>query len=648
MCGLAGHITDTETKLGGTRDLSQIANDMAGTLSHRGPDGEGVWTDPSVGIGMGFRRLSIQDLSPAGNQPMISSDGKWVMVFNGEVYNFIELRRELEAGGRALKGHSDTEVILEACAAWGIETAVKKIIGMFAIAIWSVELNKLFLIRDRLGVKPLYWGQFPGLFIFGSELKALRAHHGWTPKIDPSAAQGFFRHTYVPAPYSIYEGVYKVSPGEIVVYCPSSKTIRKEQYWSAATIASQGIENPLDISDIEAVDEFEKLFFKAVERRMIADVPVGAFLSGGLDSSAVVTAMQNCSSQPAKTFTIGFAEEDFNEAVYAKEIASHLKTNHTERYFSPSSAFDIIPALPEVYDEPFADSSQLPTILVSQLAKQKVTVALTGDGGDELLGGYPRYYQSQNLIKQLGLVPGPMRGGVSAAIRTIPVVAWDKILWAVPGCLRPHSGGRGMHWFADMLRPNSRAEVYRGVVSNWQDPTAVIPKFSEAISSSWNSAPKNLTKDYIDLAQYLDTVTYLPDDILTKVDRASMSTGLEARGPFLDHLLYEFCWKLPRRFKSRDGKSKWVLEQFLRRHVPGKLIDRPKMGFGVPIGRWLRGPLRDWAESMLAEKVLLEGELIDPEPVRECWRQHQEGEVDWTPQLWSVLAFQSWRDRWSV
>lgn len=648
MCGLAGHITHTDCQRISSKSLSKIAEDMANTLVHRGPDGSGVWSDPDVGIGLGFRRLSIQDLSPAGTQPMVSADGQWVIVFNGEIYNFQELGRELEAGGRKLRSSSDTEVVLEACATWGVVPAVKRFVGMFAIAIWSVADRKLYLIRDRLGVKPLYWGQFPGLFVFGSELKALRAHDGWTPKINPSAAQAFFRHTYVPDPFTIYNGVHKVSPGEMVVYCPSARIIRKETYWSVADAAVNGLVNPLDISDAEAIDAFEKLLFNAVERRMIADVPVGAFLSGGIDSSAVVAAMQNLSSQPVKTFTIGFSEEGFNEAIYAKEVAAHLNTDHTEKYFPASAALDLIPTLSDLYDEPFADSSQLPTTLVSRLAREKVTVALTGDGGDEMLGGYPRYFQSKHLLQRLELVPHPLRKPVSAMIQVIPEGLWDVMLKFCPEQFKPSSGGRGMHWFADMLRPSNRTEIYRGVVSNWPDPQVILPNHDEAKGKFWDLVPKSVTKDYIDHVQYLDTGTYLPDDILVKVDRASMSVGLEARGPLLDHSLHEFCWQLPRRFKTRDGKTKWVLDQVLRRYVPGKLIDRPKMGFGVPIGQWLTGPLRDWAEELIAEKALIDGGLIDPKPVRQAWRQHIEGTQDWAPQLWSVLMFQSWRQRWSV
>jgi asparagine synthase (glutamine-hydrolysing) len=642
MCGIAG-VLDLASAARET--LARDATAMADCLAHRGPDDHGLWSDPNVGIALTHRRLSIVDLSPAGHQPMTSADGRFVVTFNGEIYNFQELRPELEARGIRFRGHSDTEVMLEAFAAYGIAATVKRLIGMFAIGVWDRRERTLTLIRDRLGIKPLYWTKFGGLFLFGSELKALRAYPHWTPRIDRGAVAGFMRHNYIPAPHSIYEGVSKLEPGCILTL-PWGGEPRIERFWDAREIARAGLADPLQVSDGELIDQLEDLLKDAVRRRMVADVPVGAFLSGGIDSSTVVALMQAANAGPVRTYSIGFDIAGYDEAQHAAAVARHLHTEHTELTVTSKEAFDVIPRLPDYYDEPFADSSQIPTYLVSAMTRQHVTVALSGDGGDELFGGYNRYQLAQRFWRNLALVPRPIRHGLAQALRALPADRWSGLFNLLPAALRPAQAGDKLHKLASVLALDDIGAVYRRLVTHWE-PAVLLPGVEEPKGPLWD---ETLGKDFrglLERMQYLDLVTYLPDDILTKVDRASMAVALEARIPLLDHRVVEFAWRIPRQSLIRDGDSKWPLRQVLYRHVPPELVERPKMGFGIPLGEWLRGPLRDWAEALLSEKRLHDGGFLDAAQVRLAWEEHLSGQCNWQYPLWDVLMFEAWRERWS-
>lgn len=644
MCGFAGFI-----EIGcasNAREIRGRVTAMAETLVHRGPDDDGCWFDLEVGIAIGFRRLSIQDLSQAGHQPIVSASGRLVLAFNGEVYNFGELRRLLEEKGHTFRGHSDSEVIVEACAEWGIANAVSRFDGMFAFVIWDREERTLFLVRDRLGVKPLYWTNFGNHFLFGSELKAFKAYSGWTPEVDRGAVAGYLRHMYFPAPHTVYEGVQKLLPGHILKYIPSEHSVEINSYWSLEMVAAEGLMTQLDIDDDGAEKELDRLLQKAVYKRMVADVPVGAFLSGGIDSSVVIAAMQKCGTGTTKTFTIGFTEGDFDEASYAKKVARHLETDHTEFILEPATAQELIPELSSWYDEPFADSSQIPTALVSKLARRQVTVVLTGDGGDESFCGYGRYFAGMELVSRIARIPTCMHSISASIIKALPPQAWDGALGFLPRRFQPDAGGEALHRYANLLKASGRESIYRQMVSFWVTPSELMPDTLEKLSPLWNGAHPNIERDFLNHMQYLDTGTYLPDDILTKVDRATMAFGLEARSPFLDHQLVEFAWKLPRRFKVRDGQGKWLLKKLLGRSLPRELFDRPKQGFGVPIGKWLRGPLRDWAEDLLSEDRLRTDGFFDPVPVRRSWQEHLKGREALESKLWIILMFQSWHSRW--
>ena len=641
MCGLTGFIdfsrgTDAET-------LKERVEAMTEALHHRGPDDGGAWTDAEAGVALGFRRLSIIDLSAHGHQPMSSASGRYVIIFNGEVYNFHDLRKELTAAGANLKGNSDTEVILEAIEAWGLEKAVKRFIGMFAIALWDRSERTLHLIRDRLGVKPLYWGRQGDLLLFGSELKALRAHPEWTPKINRGALAAYFRYAYVPAPHSIYTGIEKQLPGTIISIGPDGNA-RTTTYWSLADIRDANKKNLFRGADDEAADELDRLIRESVELRMVSDVPIGAFLSGGIDSSTVVGAMQAISPRPVKTFTIGFEEAAFNEAESAKRIAGHLGTDHTELYVSPAEARDIIPRLAEVYDEPFADSSQIPTTLVSQLARKDVTVSLSGDGGDELFGGYDRYLQGQSLWRRPQSIPAPLRPITAATFKVIPVSVWNALFTVLPATLTPGQKGNTMHWLAGNLTTSNFDALFQRLVSTWNEPEILVPGAAEAVSPFWARDAAN--GDTLERMMYLDSVTYLPDDIMAKLDRASMAFGLEAREPLLDHRIFDFAWRLPENQKFRGGKGKWLLRKVLGRYVPDNLTDGPKQGFSVPIADWLRGPLRDWAENLLSEKRLSEDGLLEPSVVRHTWKRLLAGHPGTDARIWTVLMAQAWREKW--
>ena len=632
MCGIAARFDP--------RGGATPADDVLSRMAHRGPDAEGVWTDPAANVALGHRRLSIIDLSDAGSQPMTSSCGRYVLAYNGEIYNAGELRTELEAQGRSFRGHSDTEVLLEACAQWGVETASRRSIGMFAFAIWDAYARRLWLVRDRLGIKPLYWARFGELFLFGSELKALRAHPGWAPRLDRGAVAAYMRHGYIPAPHTVYQGVHKLEPGTCL--CFEGGQIITAAFWSLAHAIEHARINPVDATPDEAIDEAERLLTDAVTRRMVADVPLGAFLSGGIDSSTVTALMQANSAQPIRTFSIGFDESDYDESAHAAAVAKHLGTDHTELRVSPDQAREVIPRLPEIYDEPFGDSSQIPTTLLSELTRKHVTVALSGDGGDEVFAGYPRYLLARPFARLNKHVPAPLRRAFGSLLRTASPSQWDSLLSILPDRVKPTKPGSRAHKLARMLEA-SQPQAYRLLVSHWDEPTELVPGAGESIGPAWSSDLSSRCGDGVLLTQAIDLLTYLPDDILTKVDRASMAASLEVRVPILDHRLVEWAMGLPLSMRLRDGKAKWLLRQLAYRHVPEQLLDRPKMGFGVPIGSWIRGPLREWAEELLAERALAEGGLLNASLIRKIWDAHLASEADWHGPLWNVLQLQAWR-----
>jgi asparagine synthase (glutamine-hydrolysing) len=642
MCGIAGLLTSPSA--GSAAQLERSAQAMGDTLAHRGPDDHGAWSDAEAGIALAHRRLSIVDLSPAGHQPMISADGRFVITFNGEIYNFQDLRSELEARGILFRGHSDTEVMLEAFAASGITGTVKRLIGMFTIGVWDRRERTLTLVRDRLGIKPLYWAKFGGLFLFGSELKALRAYADWTPRINRSAVAAFMRHNYIPAPHTIYEGVHKLEPGTILTL-PWTGEPQIERFWDARAVAKAGIADPLQANDTELIDRLETLLRDAVSRRMVADVPVGAFLSGGVDSSTVAALMKVANAGPVRTYTIGFELPGFDEAVHSAAVARHLGTDHTELTVTARQALDVIPQLPNMYDEPFADSSQIPTYLVSAMTRHHVKVALSGDGGDELFAGYNRYQLTTRLWRSFALLPGPMRRAIATLLTAVPADRWSRAFSAIPAGVRPRQVGDKVHKFAAVLCAKGDTDLYRRLVTHWE-PAQITPGVAESKGIIWNAQIEREFPDLLERMQFLDLVTYLPDDILTKVDRASMAVGLEARVPLIDHRVVEFAWRLPRAAKIRGGVSKWLLRQVLYRHVPKTLVERPKMGFGIPLGEWLRGALRDWAEGLLDERRLLQAGLFDATRVRQVWSAHLSGRRNHEYMLWNVLMFEAWRERW--
>jgi asparagine synthase (glutamine-hydrolysing) len=644
MCGLVGF-------LGGGAAIdgdSALLRGMADTLIHRGPDDAGTWCDSEPRIGLGHRRLAIVDLSPAGHQPMLSAGGRYVMAFNGEIYNHFGIRAELEELGQApsWRGHSDTETLLAGIEVWGVEATLKKSIGMFAIALWDKQTRKLTLARDRMGEKPLYYGwQGSGIervFLFGSELKALKAHPSFAANIDRDVLCLLLRHNYIPAPYSIYQGIDKLAPGCLLSVSLAQPEPKISKYWDTVEVARAGVARPFTGSADQAVDALEVLVKDSVRQQMMADVPLGAFLSGGIDSSTVVALMQAQSSRPVKTFTIGFNEEGYNEAVHAKAVAQHIGTEHTELYVSPQEAMEVIPRLPSMYCEPFADSSQIPTFLVSQLAKQHVTVSLSGDAGDELFCGYNRYQMTEKLWHKLARVPAPLRALAAKGITTLSPAAWDSLAGVIPGARRYAALGDKLHKGAGVLASATVDELYLGIVSHQRNPADWVIGGQEPPTYLTGLRPELSGLGAVERMMLLDAVSYLPDDILVKVDRAGMGVSLESRVPFLDHRVVEFAWSLPMEYKLREGQTKWLLRQVLYRHVPRELIDRPKMGFGVPLHDWLRGPLRGWAEELLDEARLQREGYFHPAPIRQIWAEHLSGKRNWMAQLWNVLMFQAW------
>jgi len=648
MCGITGFLRGSRTS---DEEAGETIRRMTDTLRHRGPDDSGIWLDERDGIALGHRRLSIIDLSPEGHQPMLSASGRYVIVFNGEVYNFLALRRELEDAGQRFRGHSDTEVMLAAIEAWGLQEAVKRFVGMFAFALWDRVGKTLHLVRDRIGEKPLYYGRSGSDFLFASELKAFAAHPGFRGEVDRNALALYLRHNYVPAPYSIYHGIRKLLPGTILSVDMNTAYDMAESvpYWSGKTTAEEGIADPFSGGDSEAISRLERLLLDVIAQEMVADVPLGAFLSGGIDSSTVVALMQARSARPVKTFTIGFHEDAYNEAAYAKEVARHLGTDHTELYVTPKEAIAVIPRLPALYDEPFADSSQIPTFLVAQLTRGHVTVSLSGDGGDELFGGYNRYFWGRSIWKRLGWMPKGLRSGLSASLASFSPSSWDGLFSRfdrlLPGSMKQQNPGDRLHKLAEILAVNDPEEMYLGLVSHWKSPAAVVPGSIEPPTALTDRKRWAALPDFTLRMMYLDLITYLPDDILAKVDRAAMGVGLESRVPFLDHRVVEFAWRLPLSMKIRNGQGKWLLRQVLYRYVPERLIERPKIGFGVPIDSWLRGPLRDWAEALLDEGRLRREGFFDPKPIREKWEEHLSGRKNWHYYLWNILMFQAWLER---
>jgi asparagine synthase (glutamine-hydrolysing) len=650
MCGIAGY-WHRASKFS-QEQSDGIVTAMTDALVLRGPDSSGIWVDAAAGIGLGHRRLAILDLSPEGAQPMLSRSGRYSIVFNGEVYNFGVLRAELSQLGHEFRGHSDTEVMLAAITQWGVTAAVKRFIGMFAFALWDIQEQVLHLCRDRLGEKPLYYGWVGDTLLFGSELKALVAHPQWQGEIDRDALALFVRHGYIPAPHSIYQGISKLPQGTIVSLPANQPQAAKPiPYWDLQTAALDGIANPFQGSDAEGIAHLDKLLRETINEQMVADVPLGAFLSGGIDSSTVVALMQAQSTRPIKTFSIGFTEQKYNEAEYAKAVAAHLGTEHTELYVTPEDALNVIPQLPTLYDEPFADSSQIPTYLLSKLTRQHVTVSLSGDAGDELFCGYSRYFTAQAIWQKISWIPVGMRQFYAKLLLSVPMERWDAIIngigKVVPRLQQPQQGFR-VHLLASFLNTKQPLDLYSQMMSSWKNPAAIVLNSREPDTVITNPPDWLQRLDFTNQMMYADAMTYLTDDVLAKVDRAAMGVSLESRVPFLDRRVVEFAWKLPLSMKVRDGQGKWLLRQVLYQYVPQSLIDRPKMGFGVPIDLWLRNELRDWAEALLDENRLQQEGFFNVGAVRQQWQEHLSGEFDNCYSLWHILMFQAWLEHQSI
>ena len=676
MCGIAGFFNPNLTN---SQDhLSQTVRLMAFAIRHRGPDDAGAWADASTGLALGHARLAILDLSWAGHQPMASASDRYVIAFNGEIYNHLELRAELEQLGVGAhgpgspeplatdarivwRGHSDTETLLAAIERWGLEQTLQKCVGMFALALWDRNLGHLTLARDRFGEKPLYYGwvgdvagQGDGLgqsrtFVFGSELKALRAHPSFKNSISRPALAQYLRFTHVPAPLSIYEGIYKLPPGTslrvdaaFASKTPSKATGGPVAYWTLVDAVQKGAREQMT-DQVEAVDSLHHQLSEAVRLQSISDVPLGAFLSGGVDSSTIVALMQAQSTRPIQTFTVGFEEAGFDESPYAAAVAEHLGTDHHALLVTARETLDVIPKLPEMYDEPFADSSQIPTHLVCKAARQHVTVALSGDAGDELFGGYNRYSWGSRIWNKVGWIPPEQRHWLGVAVQGISVSGWDALGRAFG---KDRLGDRAHKLASRLLSARNLDDVYWSLVTEWPGGDSIVKGLAleeslDEMTARRSEPPAALT-DPAERMMFRDALTYLPDDILCKVDRAAMSVSLETRVPFLDHRIAEFAWRLPLDMKIRGGETKWLLRQVLYQYVPRSLIERPKAGFGIPVGQWLRGPLRDWAEALLDESRIRREGFFNPDPIRKAWGEHLSGQRDWTPRLWTVLMFQAW------
>lgn len=656
MCGITGLI---ETRQTCAEHLRSVAEAMAATLTHRGPDDAGVWLDAAAGIAFGFRRLAILDLSEAGHQPMVSHDGDLVVVFNGEIYNHAELRAAVSKSVQIpWRGHSDTETLLACFSAWGIVETLQRTVGMFSLALWNRRERRLYLARDRFGEKPLYFGWTRNAFVFGSELKSLRKYPGFDNEIDRNVVGLYLQHLCVPAPYSIFRNIYKLEPACVlsapladlacVLTGPPFAPVRRgaltiEPYWSAADVARRGVASPLE-DERAALDQLETVLTDAVRLQSIADVPLGAFLSGGIDSSMIAALMQAQSGSRVKTFTIGFEEAGFNEAGYARAVAAHLGTDHTELYVSPQEARAVIPRLADLYSEPFADSSQIPTHLVARVARQHVTVALSGDGGDELFGGYIRYVWGGRIWRSLRSVPPSLQHTLFATIQGVPVRVWDRIGASLPRRYRISRLGDKAHKLACRGTPIRHLRDMYSLLSTttWVADASVVRHAEPLPVWPRGIVETDLGEDAEHRMMLWDLVRYLPDDILHKVDRASMGVSLETRAPFLDHRVAELAWRLPLHLKIRGSSGKWIIRQLLYRYVPPRLIERPKMGFSMPVENWLRGPLRDWTEDLLSESTLNAQGYLNPAPIRQKWAEHLAGVRNWRDELWSVLMFQAW------
>lgn len=648
MCGIAGVLGGDWSQ---KQEVEATLMRMIQRIHHRGPDHQDIWTDSDAQVGLAHCRLAVVDLSPAGNQPMHSDSGRYVIIYNGEIYNHRHLRAQLcEAGyARNWRGHSDTETLLAAIEMWGIRDTLQRSTGMFAFALWDRSARTVTLARDRLGEKPLYYGRQSegGPLLFGSQLDAIAQHPAFSAEIDRQALTLFLRYNYVPAPFSIFRGIAKLRPGTFVTLNQVGSDANEQSYWSAAEVATRGAADPLELGEDEAVEELERLLERAIGEQMIADVPLGAFLSGGIDSSVVVAIMQKLARLPVKTFTIGFGEKSYNEAEHARAVAAHLGTDHTDLYVTPEQAREVIPRLPQIYDEPFADSSQIPTHLVSALARKHVTVALSGDGGDEVFGGYNRYLYTAELWDKISKLPKPVRGTAARVLTAVSPTAWTRLGSAtrmiLPRLAKVDRLGDKVHKGASLLTSDSFDDLYSRMISHWRDPSSAVVDGAEPAPEQ-NLAATNLFIQLAPVERMMarDLVGYLPDDILVKVDRAAMAVSLETRVPFLDEEVIEFAWRLPFDFRLRRGRTKWILRKLLHRHVPEALVDRPKMGFGVPLGAWLRGPLRDWAEELLDDRRLRHEGFFCPGPVQRMWHAHLGGAVDHEHHLWSVLMFQQW------
>lgn len=642
MCGFTGFYAISSSR--SRQSLHVTGKNMCKTLVHRGPDSGDVWQDPDVPLVLAHRRLAIMDLSPEGHQPMISSSGRYVITYNGEIYNYLDMQKELQVAGYAFRGRSDTEVILSAIEHWGLNQSLQKMNGQFALALWDRKDRQLHFVRDRLGKKPLYIGWAGNTLVFGSELKALRAHPDFKAKINKEAFAAFVRKACVPAPHCIYEDVLSLPAGHrlsLDVNALEKNTNLKSlmvPYWNHLSVLEDACHHKNARGEAEILDDFELLLKNCVSERLMSDVPLGAFLSGGIDSSTVVALMQAASPRAVKTYTIGFQEDGFNEAAYAAKVAAHLGTDHHEMILDGQAALEVIPFLPDMYDEPFADISAIPTYLVSKFARQDVSVALSGDGGDEMLGGYTRHMAGPRLWKRMKVMPRPVRVALARIIKAVPPERWDSFRSGSP------QFGNAMHKAASVLSQNTQEDIYRCLTSQWERPPVLST--SEALSfadeAEWQ--PQGLS--FAEKMMYWDALSYLPNDILTKVDRASLAVSLEVRAPLLDKRIYEYVWALPESLKIRDGQGKYLLRQVLKRHVPSELFERPKQGFSMPVGAWLRGPLRDWAESLLDEKKLERQGLLEAQTIRKTWEAHLSGQGHHSTALWTVLMFQAWHERW--
>ncbi len=650
MCGFAGFLTSDPTDQGTL--LAQVGR-MIAPIAHRGPDDQGTWADAAGGVALGFRRLAIIDLSANGHQPMPSASGRFMMTFNGEVYNFAELRRELEAGGARFKGHSDSEVMLAAFERWGVARALPRFVGMFALAVWDGAERTLTLARDRLGKKPLFVFRDRGLVSFGSELKSLHAGPRFDGALDPDALAAYLRYLYVPAPHSIHRHVIKLPPGHLLTLRDARAALpAPEPYWTLDEAVRRGLADPFRGDDAEAVAEGERLIGEAAAMRMVADVPLGAFLSGGIDSSTVVALMQERAPRPVRTFSVGFDEAAYDEAHHAAAVARHLGTEHSTVRLTSDDALRLVPQLPDWFDEPLADPSQLPTYLICREARREVTVAVSGDGGDELFGGYNRYVQGERVLRLAARVGAPGRALLAAGLEALPPGAWDRaaalVGAALPAVRRQRHVGQRLRKIATALRPATPAAAYRTFLSSaFQEPTALVRGAHDRPDALERAFGFDGPLGTVERMMLADQLEYLPDDLLAKVDRVSMAVSLEVRVPLLDHRVAEFAWRLPLRCKIRDGRTKWLLRQLLERRVPRELIDRPKMGFSVPIDPWLRGTLRPWAEELLAPDALARSGALEVEPVRRAWQGflRDDGSVSGLA-IWALVNFQAWSRRW--